>query len=132
MQVKIKAGLPDPDKSQENGLEPALDRILRGRKGNFAAVVLLHCSTVEEATADGSKVANMQIIGIELMEGVDELLAMDLIQLYRNNRTGQHEIRHNAAEARTRREELMGAADKAPDLPTRSLFAGDLDREPGF
>ena len=131
MQVKIKAGLPDPDKSQENGLESGLERILRSRKGNFVAAVLLHCHSVEESTADGSKVANMSIVGIELMDGVDELLIMDLVQLYRNNRTGQHEIRHNEVEARKRREELLGMADKAAGLPTQSMLA-DLDTEPGF
>lgn len=122
MHVKLKAGLPDPDKTQENGLEPALERILRGRKGNFVAVAILHCRDVTESTADGSKTANMDIVAIELMDGVDELLAMDLVQLYHNNRTGQHEIRHHEPEARKRREELLGLTDRAPGLPTGSMF----------
>lgn len=126
MQVKISSALPDPDKSQDNGLEQALEKILRNPTGNVLAVVLLHAREIVEQPDTKAKTAKLGIVGIEVMDGVDELLAMDLMQLYRNNRTGQAEIRHNELEARQRRAELM-ATDKAKDLPTESMFG-----EPGF
>lgn len=110
MAVKVNGKLPDP-KTQDDGLSDNLDRILRGRKGTFAAIVLLHAGKIEEDVASGERTPKMDIVAIELMEGADEELAMDMVALYRSNRTGQQETRvHEEAARRRRREYAAGVA----------------------
>lgn len=104
MTVKINAKLPD-ESTQDNGLAEATDRVLAGRKGNFVAVVMLHCRTVEENVASGDRTPKMDIVAIELMDGPDEALAMDMLALQRQNRTGQQEMRSTELAARHRRKQ---------------------------
>lgn len=104
MAVKINAKLPNA-KTQDDGLSDHLERILAGRKGTFVAIVLLHAGKIEEDVASGDKTPKMDIVAIELMDGPDEALAMDMVAVSREIRTGQQETRVTELAARKRRQQ---------------------------
>lgn len=101
--VKINPALPDA-KSQDNGLDEArAEAILRSPHHTVVAVVLMNARHVEQDLITGERIPKLDIVAVEIMEGADEALAMDMVSLYREVRTGQMETRPTKLVADRRR-----------------------------
>jgi hypothetical protein len=103
--VKLTPALPKED-SQDDGLSARMAQILKAPKNNIIAVALLSCKTIEQSVESGAKTPKLEITCIEVLEGRDEALGMDLIDLYRQNRTGQISTRPHRDDAESRRMEF--------------------------
>jgi hypothetical protein len=97
MTLKLNTKLPDPD-SARNGLSQLSEEIVAHPRRTLVAVVELRCRTIERNILAETDVPVMVISGIEVLTGGYADLALDVLQMAQESRTGEPQLERPHAE----------------------------------